>query len=68
MTPELTVAGYVVIAVAAVCLEVAARRSSRVAPFAEALGAALRWWPLRALLWAGWLWLGWHVFVRVHWR
>ncbi|MGH2395065.1 MAG: DUF6186 family protein [Candidatus Limnocylindria bacterium] len=28
----------------------------------------LRHRPARILMLAGWLWLGWHIFVRVDWR
>ena len=63
-----TLAGYALIATAAVGLEVIARRSGRLATFADALTTALRHWPCRILLLAGWLWLGWHVFVRAHWQ
>jgi hypothetical protein len=67
MTRALTLLGYAVIVVAAICLEITARRRGR-GRFAAALSVALRWWPLRVLLLAGWLWLGWHTFVRVDWR
>ncbi len=68
MTRLLTLVGYGLVAMAAVALELSARRSGRCATFVQALDAALRRWPLRLLLVAGWLWLGWHVFVRVEWR
>ena len=68
MSRTLTLVGYAVIAVCAIGVEVAARRSGRLSTFPEALSAAVRRWPLRVVLQAGWLWLGWHVFVRVEWR
>lgn len=68
MTGTVTVAGYVLIVVIALGLELVARRTQRLATFEEALAAALRRWPLRMLLQAWWLWVGWHVFVRVDWR
>ena len=68
MTRLATLLGYAVIAVCALALEGAARRSGRLPTFGDALSAALRRWPLRVLLQAGWLWLGWHLFVRVEWR
>jgi Family of unknown function (DUF6186) len=67
MTRTLTLLGYVVVAAAAVALQVAARRGV-CASFGESLSAAARRWPVRLLLVAAWLWLGWHVFVRVDWR
>ena len=67
MTAGLTVVAYAAVAVAAVALEVAARR--REAPgLGEILAAALRIRPVRVAVLAGWLWLGWHVFVRVDWQ
>lgn len=68
MTRLVTLLGYAVVALGAVGLEIAARRSGRFATFSEALAVALRRWPSRVLLLAGWLWLGWHLFVRVDWR
>ncbi|HWC12123.1 MAG TPA: DUF6186 family protein [Acidimicrobiales bacterium] len=68
MTRLVTLLGYAVIAVAALALEAAARRSGRLATFGEALSIVRRSWPLRLVLLAGWLWLGWHLFVRVDWR
>lgn len=68
MTRLVTMLGYAVLAVCALGLEVAARRSGRLATFANALSLALRRWPLRVVLQASWLWLGWHLFVRVDWR
>jgi hypothetical protein len=67
MTRVLTLVSYAVIVVAAVGLEITARRRGG-ATLGDALSVALRWWPLRVLLLAGWLWLGWHTFVRVDWR
>ena len=68
MTRLVTLVGYGVIAVCALGLEVVARGSGRIATFGQLLDVMLRRWPVRALLLAAWLWLGWHVFVRVDWR
>lgn len=68
MTRTVTLIGYAVIALSGIGLEAAARRSDRVATLPAALGVTLRRWPLRLALQAGWLWLGWHLFVRVDWR
>ncbi|HVE46651.1 MAG TPA: DUF6186 family protein [Acidimicrobiales bacterium] len=68
MTRLVTVAGYVLVVVIGLGLELVARRTRRLATFEEVLAAVLRRWPLRVLLQAGWLWIGWHVFVRVDWR
>ena len=68
MSRGATLAGYAVLLVAAAAAELFARRRGRWATFAEAL-AMVRAAPLaRLLLQAGWLWLGWHAFVRVDWR
>ncbi|HEX2042674.1 MAG TPA: DUF6186 family protein [Acidimicrobiales bacterium] len=68
MTRLLTLVGYGVLAACSVGLELAARRSRRLATFGDALDVVLRRWPVRAALLAGWLWLGWHLFVRADWR
>ncbi len=68
MTRAVTLAGYAVLAACALGLERAARRSRRLATFGEALDVVLRRRSARVALVAGWLWLGWHLFVRVHWR
>jgi Family of unknown function (DUF6186) len=67
MTRLVTLLGYAVIAAGAVGLELAARRRGGVT-FSDALTTALGRWPVRLVLLAGWLWLGWHVFVRVDWQ
>ena len=68
MSRDLTLVGYAIVAVCAVGLEVAARRSGRFSTLPEALSVAVRRWQFRVVLQAGWLWLGWHLFVRVEWR
>jgi hypothetical protein len=62
-----TLAGYVALVSAAVVLDVNGRRRGG-ATFGDALGALLRPWPVRFLVVTGWVWLGWHLFVRVDWR
>ena len=68
MTRLVTLLGYAVLAGAALALEAVARRWGRTATFGGALSVASRRWPARLVLLAGWLWLGWHLFVRVEWR
>jgi hypothetical protein len=68
MMRGVTVLGYAVIALCAVALEVGARAGHRMSTFGQALASGLRRPPLRVVLLAGWLWVGWHVFVRVDWR
>ena len=68
MSRTLTLVGYAVIAICAVVVEVAARRWGRFSTLPEAISVAFRRWQFRLVLQAGWLWLGWHLFVRVEWR
>jgi hypothetical protein len=67
-TRTLILAGYLAVLVGALVLETAARCRGTPATFGIALGAVLRHRPARLLLLTAWLWLGWHVFVRVDWR
>ena len=68
MTRLVTLLGYGLIAACALGLELAARRSARLATFGQALDMMLRRPAIRVALLAAWLWLGWHLFVRVDWR
>ena len=68
MTRVVTLLGYGAVAVWALALELAARRSGRLSTFGEVLDAVVRRWPVRVALLVGWLWLGWHLFARVDWR
>jgi hypothetical protein len=68
MSRIVTLVGYAIVAVCAIGLEVDARRAGRFSTFPEALSVSLRRWQVRVVLQAGWLWLGWHLFVRVEWR
>ena len=64
MTRQVILAGYAVVALAAVTLQALALRGDRVATIGTALRTIRRHAPGRALALAGWLWLGWHLFVR----
>jgi hypothetical protein len=48
-------------------LEIAARLGHG-ATLASAVARLVRPWPVRLLVVAVWLWVGWHAFVRVDWR
>ncbi|MGQ0803556.1 MAG: DUF6186 family protein [Actinomycetota bacterium] len=62
---SLTLLGWAVLAVGFVALEVRALvRRDRFATVGDALDVLLRTPAARVLLLLGWLWLGWHVFVR----
>ena len=61
----ITVIGFVVIIAALVVLEFLARRKiARIPTLGEWLGFVMRRPAGRALILAGWLWLGWHYFAR----
>jgi hypothetical protein len=64
MTRTLTLAGYIVIVLAIVANEVAARRRDDAATLADAVAAFARTRIGKWVMLAGWLWLGWHLFVR----
>ena len=68
MSRVVTLLGYGLIMVCALGFELAARRRERLPTFGEVLNVVLRRWPLRVLMQASWLWLGWHLFVRVDWQ
>jgi Family of unknown function (DUF6186) len=67
MSRPVTLIGYAVLVVVAVGMEVAARRRGW-ATFGDALTICLSRRPVRWVLLAAWLWLGWHLLVRVDWR
>jgi hypothetical protein len=67
MTRAVTLAGYAVLVIAAISLELTARGRGR-ATFGDVVALSLRRRPVRLTLLAAWLWLGWHLFVRVDWQ
>ena len=68
MTPFVTTAGYVVLALTALTLQVLATRSgpsgSRLRPAQTYLAAVMRGTPGRWIVLVLWCWVGWHFFVR----
>ena len=64
MSEAATLAGYVVIVAAMVVCQVASVVSDRIPTLGQALSAVARRRTGRWLLLAGWLWTGWHLFVR----
>jgi hypothetical protein len=66
VTPRAAVAvGFAVLLVAALVVERRARRpGSSVRPLGETVTAALRTRTGRALVFAAWLWVGWHFLAR----
>ena len=61
---SLTLAGYALIAGAGLAYELAGRLGRRTPTLAQAMLVLTRRPGPRALVLAGWLWLGWHLFVR----
>lgn len=61
MTRTITLAGFTLIALAALALELRSRRTDR-ATLPDTLTRAPR-----PLLLTTWLWLGWHLFTRTDW-
>ena len=66
MTRAETFAGFVVLGIAIIATQVAALRRADVATIGAVVRALTRRRLVRWLLLAGWLWLGWHLFVRAH--
>ncbi len=65
MTGAVLVAGFAVLVAAAVILEIRARMSGGGAPSLGDLADAVTRQPAgRSAALMGWLWLGWHLFVR----
>lgn len=65
MNRSATLAGYALIAAALLAYQLAGMRWRRTPTIGEALARVVGRWPAaRYVLLAGWLWLGWHVFVR----
>lgn len=63
-TRTLTLAGYVLLAVAGVGYELAGRLLRRTPTLVEAMLVLVRRPAPRTLVLIAWLWLGWHLFVR----
>jgi hypothetical protein len=64
MSRTVILAGYALWAAVAVAYEVAARLRRRTPTLVQAVRQLTRQPVLQGLLLAGWLWLGWHLFVR----
>jgi hypothetical protein len=61
----ITIAGFIAVIAALVALEILGRRKiGRIPTLSEWLGYIMRPRAGRALVLAGWLWLGWHFFAR----
>lgn len=64
MSRAATLWGYAVLALAVVAYQVAGLLLGRTATLGQALRRVTRVPAGRVLLLAGWLWAGWHTFVR----
>jgi Family of unknown function (DUF6186) len=64
MSRAITLWGYAVLAVAGVAYQVAGVVLGRTATLGQALSRVTKVRAGRFLLLAGWLWAGWHTFVR----
>jgi hypothetical protein len=65
MTRTIFLTAYAVILTAALGFHVAGHVWGRTMTFDGFMRALLRWAPVRWLIVLAWLWLGWHLFVRV---
>lgn len=66
MTRSATLAGYAALAAMMIACDAVARRTGRVPTLERVITVVAARRAARFLLLAGWLWVGWHVFVRVH--
>ena len=64
MSRAVTLCGFVLLAVAAVAYQVAGLVLRRTATLGQALRRVTRVPAGRVVLLGGWLWAGWHTFVR----
>ncbi len=65
MTRTATIWGYAVLAIAAAAYQVAGLVFRRTATLGQAVRTLKQTFPAaRPLLLVGWLWLGWHTFIR----
>lgn len=65
MSEVVTLVGFAVVAAGLVGFHAFGAWSRRTLTAGELVGLLVRWPLVRALLMAAWLWLGWHIFVRV---
>jgi hypothetical protein len=68
MSRTSTLAGFAVLALAIIGYELAGMMWRRTPTLGEVLGLVTRSRSGRWVVLAGWMWLGWHLFVRAGWR
>ncbi len=67
MTATVTVGIWIALAIVAASLQAAGVTTRHRFPgFGDVAGHVMQWWVGRFLVLSGWVWLGWHVFVRSH--
>lgn len=66
MTATVVVALWIALAAAAAVLQAVALVARRIPTFGDATGHVMRWWIGRVVLVGGWIWIGFHTFVRSH--
>ncbi len=66
MSRSITLAGYAVLAAALLGCQAWALVSRRIATIGQAASELARRRAGRWLMLGGWLWIGWHLFVRSH--
>lgn len=64
MSRTTTLAGYAIIAAALAGLQLASLFTSRIPTIGQVAAMVARRRIGRAMMLAGWLWVGWHLFVR----
>jgi hypothetical protein len=64
VTRSTTILGYVVLAIAAMAYQLAGLLFDRTATLGQAVKTLKSFPAARPLLFLGWLWLGWHTFIR----
>lgn len=65
MTRGVTLAGFAVVAGAILVFQAYGLATRRTLTLGDVVGLLARRPAVRILLMAAWLWLGWHIFVRV---
>jgi hypothetical protein len=68
MSRMITLVGFAVLALAILGYELAGMMWRRTPTLGDALSLVTRSRPGRWFLLAGWMWVGWHLFVRGNWR
>ena len=68
MSRGVTLAGYVVLGLAAAAYQLVALATRRTAGLGDALRPLKRSLAGRLLLLVVWMWVGWHLFARASWR